>query len=155
MTVSLPVPGFPGYEVTADGRVLSFRPWRGTTGPRELVGGVGQSGYRHIVLCDGAHRRTREVHCIVAEAFHGPRPEGMDVRHLDGGKTNNAASNLAYGTRTENHLDAVRHGTHYNARKTHCPAGHPYSDDNTYITPSTGDRTCRTCARGRRANLAA
>lgn len=29
--------------------------------------------------------------------------------------------------------------------KTHCPKGHPYDEENTYITPSTGARCCRTC----------
>ena len=31
-----------------------------------------------------------------------------------------------------------------NARKTHCPAGHPYSGANLYVKP-TGNRTCRAC----------
>jgi hypothetical protein len=31
--------------------------------------------------------------------------------------------------------------------KTHCPHGHPYDDENTYIRPSTGRRACRECRR--------
>lgn len=31
-----------------------------------------------------------------------------------------------------------------NAAKTHCPRGHEYSSDNTYIQPN-GARTCRVC----------
>lgn len=31
-----------------------------------------------------------------------------------------------------------------NLRKTHCPQGHPYDEENTYVTPS-GVRQCRTC----------
>jgi hypothetical protein len=142
-----PVPGFPGYTVTDDGRVFSTRPWRGDNGPRQLVGGINRGGYRAVVLCDGAHRRTREIHTLVAEAFHGPRPAGMDVRHLDGDSLNNCVENLRYGTRTENHLDAVAHGTHHNAKKTHCPAGHAYDETNTRVSSTTGDRSCRTCAR--------
>jgi hypothetical protein len=34
-----------------------------------------------------------------------------------------------------------------NARKTHCPAGHPYAGDNLYRYPITGDRHCRACGR--------
>ena len=30
--------------------------------------------------------------------------------------------------------------------RTHCPAGHPYDDENTYVAPS-GKRLCRTCRR--------
>jgi hypothetical protein len=29
-------------------------------------------------------------------------------------------------------------------RKTHCPSGHPYSDDNTYLR-ANGHRYCRQC----------
>lgn len=32
-----------------------------------------------------------------------------------------------------------------NSRKTTCIKGHPFDDDNTYITPSTGARQCRKC----------
>lgn len=38
------------------------------------------------------------------------------------------------------------------ARATHCPRGHPYDLFNTYITPSTGDRLCRTCQHARYEN---
>ena len=50
------------------------------------------------------------VHRIVARAYLGRRPAGMDVRHLDGVKTNNRVWNLAYGTRKENMDDNLRHG---------------------------------------------
>ena len=36
----------------------------------------------------------------------------MVVRHLDGDRYNNAASNLAYGTPNENVYDSVRHRTY-------------------------------------------
>lgn len=36
-------------------------------------------------------------------------------------------------------------GAHERA-KTHCPAGHAYSAENTYVTPA-GKRMCRTCRR--------
>ena len=32
-----------------------------------------------------------------------------------------------------------------NATKTHCPHGHEYSKENTYIQPSNNSRRCRTC----------
>ncbi len=37
-----------------------------------------------------------------------------------------------------------------NARKTHCPQGHPYSGDNLYVDPN-GNRRCQQCRRDRRA----
>ena len=35
----------------------------------------------------------------------------MQVRHLDGNRNNNAASNLAWGTKAENEADKFQHGT--------------------------------------------
>lgn len=33
--------------------------------------------------------------------------------------------------------------------RTHCPHGHAYDEENTYIRPKTGHRVCRACARKR------
>ncbi len=38
-----------------------------------------------------------------------------------------------------------------NARKTHCPQGHPYSGSNLYTNPTTGSRVCVACRRKRDA----
>ena len=40
-------------------------------------------------------------------------PEGMEVCHQDGDRKNNRPENLRYGTRSDNVIDAIRHGTHY------------------------------------------
>ena len=40
---------------------------------------------------------------------------------------------------------------HRNARKTHCPKGHPYDEENTYLAPD-GARQCRTCNLARNRN---
>jgi hypothetical protein len=53
----------------------------------------------------------RSVHQLVLEAFGGPRPEGLQVRHKDGDRRNNALENLAWGTGKENAVDRVRHRT--------------------------------------------
>lgn len=55
--------------------------------------------------------RTRLVHQLVAEAFIGPRPDGMEVAHGDGNTQNNTAANLRYATPAENTADKLRHGT--------------------------------------------
>ena len=88
---------------------------------------------------------TRLVHRLVLEAFVGPRPEGMVARHLNGDPGDNRLENLAWGTQSENNYDKVRHGTHHNANKTHCPSGHEYRGDN--IKWYKGFRFCRACHR--------
>ncbi|MFF5891228.1 NUMOD4 motif-containing HNH endonuclease [Streptomyces globisporus] len=90
----------------------------------------------------------RKVHALVAEAFIGPRPEGLVVCHNDGNHLNNRADNLRYDTISANVRDSVEHGTHNETRKTQCRAGHPYDEVNTYTRPD-GRRLCRACHRER------
>ena len=42
------------------------------------------------------------VHDLVAEAFIGQRPNGWEVDHIDGDRSNSAVGNLQYVTRAEN-----------------------------------------------------
>ena len=139
------IPGFPDYSVSTTGRVFSFR--RET--PRELAGSCNQRGYRMVQMraTDGSIT-LRTVHRLVALAFLGPPPDGMQIRHLDGDKANNSVANLTYGTASENMRDQVTHGVHNMARKTHCPQDHPYDKANTYLSPA-GRRLCRACHRTR------
>lgn len=65
-------------------------------------------GYLWVNLGRG---RQRAIHSLVAQAFLGTMPEGLECRHLDGDKLNCKLSNLAYGTQSENFNDRRRHGT--------------------------------------------
>lgn len=106
-----PVVGAAGYFVTVDGEILSthassraiVRP----DGFRTMRGGLGKNGYLTVRLRVGAGAyRTAYVHHLVADAFLGDRPEWhQEIRHLDGDKLNNRASNLAWGTRLDNQGD--------------------------------------------------
>lgn len=142
----MPVLGYAGrYEVSSDGDVRSLlRPK-----PVVLRPGIDGSGYPLVVLTspDG-QRRTRRVHVLVAEAFHGPRPEGLQVRHVNGIASDVRAENLRWGTASENVHDQVTHGTHAEAARTVCPEGHAYDEANTYIN-GRGGRECRRCHRDR------
>jgi hypothetical protein len=74
---------------------------------------LGRVGYYVVQLPDKEKNATpRYIHRMVAEAFLPPQEADHEVRHLDGTRTNNAASNLAWGTRRDNVHDAIRHGTH-------------------------------------------
>ena len=135
------------YEVSNLGRVRSLL--RKT--PQILKPSTSAHGYSTLYIYVVGKRRLRSVHQLVAEAFIGPRPEGVDVRHLNGVKADCRAVNLAFGSRSQNMLDAVAHGQNVNAAKTHCGVcGTPYDAANTYHRPD-GGRECRRCARRRRA----
>jgi hypothetical protein len=67
-------------------------------------------------------------------------PKGKVVDHINHDTLDNRRENLRVGS----HRDNMRNGKF--ALATHCPHGHEYSPENTYVTPK-GHRRCRTCAR--------
>lgn len=153
----LPVVGYEGaYEVSDHGRVRSLdRQVSAGNSPYWIKGLVRRThvlpnGYEHIVLKMLGKKKNQYVHRLVAIAFCDGYEDGLEVMHADGNRLNNWASNLSWGTRSANIDDQVRHGTHANAIKTHCPQGHGYTPENTY-SPSAnrGWRECRVCI-GRR-----
>lgn len=110
---------YPGYRFGSDGSVWSQweRHGRGLirlgTTWKKLRGTVGSRGYVTIGL-RGLKKTERNllVHCLILEAFCGPCPEGLEARHFpDGTKTNNAISNLIWGTRSQNFQDKWPQGT--------------------------------------------
>lgn len=104
-----PVAGFDGYYVTDTGKVFSCR--KGKT--QELQPFDDTYGYHKVTLYRRGRAKgmTISVHRIVAEAFMGPRPEGMQVCHNNGMRTDNRLSNLRYDTPKGNQADRVVHGT--------------------------------------------
>lgn len=149
-----PIPGFERtYEISSLGRVRSI-PRPGTRGGI-LKLPLDSDGYPRMTLAQDGTATPMSVHRMVARVFIGPRPDGLEVRHLDGVANHCWVGNLTYGTGSQNILDAVRHGTHPEARKTHCPRGHEYNEENTYRMPSRPSyRYCRTCNRDRRPQAA-
>lgn len=104
-----PVLGWP-YEVSDQGEVRRTGAAFGAVVGR-ILRAKRLNGYCMVKLVDGGRRRDVAIHVLVCEAFHGPRPEGHEARHLDGTRDGNAATNLAWGTPAENMEDARRHGT--------------------------------------------
>jgi len=93
-----------GYFVSEGGDVFSTV--NGSL--RKLSGYVQKNGYKVVKL-----RKTESskvlyrVHRLIAEAFV-PNPDNKpDVNHIDGNKTNNAASNLEWVTPKENIAHAI------------------------------------------------
>ncbi|WP_047219965.1 HNH endonuclease [Delftia lacustris] len=112
------IPGFEGYEVSNLGRVRSFRRHGGrgrgfTKTPRQKNLHVAATGYLCVTLQkpDGDRCSKYPVHSLVASAFLGPRPDGMQIAHFDGDRQNALLENLRYATAAENAADKRRHGT--------------------------------------------
>lgn len=153
-----PVVGFEGlYEVSDHGRVRSLdREVKYSNGKlyihqgRILRHGRHRTGHLYVRLCRNGEKSYQHVHRLVLGAFVGPCPPGMVGCHYDDDPDNNHVSNLRWDTESANQYDKVRNGNHHEARKTHCPRGHEYSEANTQIlrTAKGGiNRKCRTCRR--------
>ncbi len=139
------IPGFPGYFINEDGtRIVSRVRYNLAEGGVEMKPETTPQGRLRVKVLG----QRKLVHQLVAMTYIGPCPEGMQIRHLDDDHTNNHWTNLAYGTAKENMADSVATGKHVScaeAAKTHCPAGHEYTADNTYV--NSGKRRCKECAR--------
>jgi len=139
------IPGYEGrYQISDMGRLQSKA--RGVWA--FMPGSKGGSHYQRVGLSRPGDRSPCPVpvHHLVLLAFVGPRPEGCIIRHLNGKRYDNRLTNLVYGTHAENTQDMIRHGNHVWANITHCPHGHEYSPENTYVRPN-GNRKCRKCNR--------
>lgn len=112
----------------------------------EWTAATNQLGYGQI----GAPRNRARLmaHRVAWELLVGPIPEGLELDHL--------CKNP--GCVNPDHLDPVTHAENmrrgegfdnWQRRKTHCPRGHEYSRENTYVNPK-GSRECRTCRKERR-----
>lgn len=103
------VVGYPHYEVSNQGRVRRI-PGKFRRKFHILKPYFSRCYLTAPMWVDG-HRVAKRVHTLVLEAFIGPRPDGMECRHLDGDPQNNCVSNLCWGTPAENAADKHRHGT--------------------------------------------
>lgn len=124
-----PVPGFPMYEVTPDGRVWSHYNDKFLIPTR-------RGPYLNVDLAKDGLIHQRRIHVLVLEAFVGPRPDGMQCRHLNGDPHDNNLDNLRWGTALENAADRERHGRWPHGEKS--PRSKLTSDDvasirNSYI----------------------
>lgn len=117
--------------------------WTGYVNPRTGYGQVWHAGTNRL-----AHR-------VVYALVYGDIPAGVEIDHTCHGPDCLESLNCPHRSCVRpDHLatstpraNTLRGNTisGANARKTHCPQGHPYDEVNTYVQPKTGKRSCRAC----------
>ena len=98
------IPGYEGlYQVSDFGNVKSLSDRWGKE--RLMKPSTNKRGYLQLVLCKQDNRKTIRVHQLVAMAFLGHVPCGMNLivdHYPDKTKTNNNLRNLRLATQREN-----------------------------------------------------
>ena len=93
-------------------------------------------------------KRRLGAHRFAYELLKEPIPARLQLDHLC---RNRICVNPAHLEPVTNRINVLR-GEGFaavNAAKTHCPQGHEYTPENTYVYPKTGGRVCRACNRER------
>lgn len=111
------IPCYEGeYQVSNIGNVRSLdrilsKPNAVRGYPRAVKGKVLRPGNTNGYLAVSLSGEQHYVHHLVALAFIGPRPEGLEVCHNNGIKSHNFQENLRYDTPVGNAADKCLHGT--------------------------------------------
>lgn len=111
------IPGYPGYEVSDQGRVRSYKKklspkkgWGISDKPQRILKpSVGGNGYLCLRLSNNGKTKYFAIARLVLETFVGSPPEGMEVCHNNGDPHDNRLKNLRYDTHEANMLDASNH----------------------------------------------
>ena len=106
----------------------------------EWQGAKTYKGYGQIRI----NGTTIGAHRVAYEMEVGPIPAGLHIDHLCRNPACVRPDHMEPVTQQENILRGE--GTSaVNAGKTHCPAGHPYSDENTFYETRPNGRVGRRC----------
>jgi hypothetical protein len=89
--------------------------------------------------------RQQGVHRIMYQMAYGEIPEAMFICHSCDNPECVNPDHLFAGTQKQNMEDRSNKGRHANQKKTHCPMGHEYNEENTYVSGPTQGRKCLQC----------
>jgi hypothetical protein len=94
-----PIPNFKGYSIDKQGQIFSEKSGRVLS---PYLHFSRANLYKRVTLCVNGKPTKIFVHRLVALAYIGKRPAGLEVNHKDGDSLNNHYSNLEYVTPAQN-----------------------------------------------------
>lgn len=118
------IPSYPDYAASSHGRIRR----EVSRSPQSIAGRVltpciaGRwKAYLGVRLWDWKTQtgKTVNVQNLVAEAFLGPRPAGMEINHKSGVKTDNSVANIEYVTKRANEDHAIANRLHPGGERHH------------------------------------
>ena len=110
MEIWKPIPGWPNYEASSQGRIrsLGWEQWNQLAQTyshhkgRVLKQNLSKDGYWLVWLTHEQTGKTLQAHRLICAAFHGKPFEGAECCHANDCRTDNRAENLSWGTRQSN-----------------------------------------------------
>lgn len=144
-----PMPDFREHRERLD-KAFARSTARRENGCLEWTAWKNRLGYGQVYWNYKNWSAPRVMYCM----HHGPFNEWLDVRHSCDNPACVAIEHLSIGTRSDNMRDAVDRKRSKNAKKTHCPKGHPYAENACEFVPGTATsykpwRHCKVCMRAR------
>lgn len=111
------------------------------------TGAKSSSGYGHLTI----NKKTIKAHRFSYETSFGLIKPNEIVMHSCDTPLCVNPKHLSVGTKKDNARDMLKKHRQNQQSKTHCPKGHEYNEENTYVfvSPSTGAsrRQCKECMR--------
>ena len=105
------IPNYEGwYDISDLGNVRRMKGFGKITFVGRLLKPQVRFGYHIVSLYKNGVQQNNRVHRLVMAAFVGPCPNGMQVNHIDGNKSNNRLENLEYVTQSENAIHSYTIG---------------------------------------------
>lgn len=131
------IPNYEGiYYCTRSGDIVRYaykrsRENNGAGGvfKEKIIKGNKSGKYKSVALCKNGISKTFRVHVIVALCFHGVRPKGFVIDHIDRCSENNCADNLRYIPQfynirnTERYEKSVGYTYFYGKYRVRCSVG--------------------------------